>query len=153
MQDCNDITKTYNEVKIDNTKENIVTIEDFELNKNNVITQTVDTVSQEYQNYANWASENNIGIVGILKNNTSISTSFKTYQQRNEIIADLYDKVVKKQYRGIMINFEKIDDINSFNRFIIELAPKFKEAGLKIIIKSNGTLDNKKLENIVDSII
>ena len=52
-----------------------------------------------------------------------------------------------------MINFEKIDDINSFNRFIIELAPKFKEAGLKIIIKSNGTLDNKKLENIVDSII
>ena len=90
MQDCNDITKTYNEVKIDNTKENIVTIEDFELNKNNVITQTVDTVSQEYQNYANWASENNIGIVGILKNNTSISTSFKTYQQRNEIIAEWY---------------------------------------------------------------
>ena len=42
-----------------------------------------------------------------------------------------------------MTKFDKIDDINSFNRFLIEIKPKFKESGLKVAIKINNLDSNE----------
>ena len=54
------------------------------------------------------------------------------------------------QFQGVNINFEKIDDVNSFNRFLIELKPKLKESGLKMCVTYNKSLDLSKIKNIAD---
>ncbi len=86
-------------------------------------------------------------------NITSISTAFATYSLRNECIKKVYEQVMQNQYKGVCIDFQEMDDVNSFYRFLIELTPKFKESGLKVVIKANEMLDKEKLKNIVDFII
>ncbi len=61
--------------------------------------------------------------------------------------------VVKNQVKGINIDFETINDVNSFYRFIIEITPKFKESGLKVCVTLNKNINRDKIENIVDYII
>lgn len=81
---------------------------------------------------------------------TNVSESFKTYTQRSKKIKELYEAVIKQEYKGIYIDFEQIDDRNSFYRFLIELTPKFKESGLKVVVKLNEQLEQEKVNNIVD---
>ena len=125
----------------------------MELTKENTITGAVDINSEEYKKYIEWSQKNDVDIIATLKNNTSVSTSFITYGARNKIIVDLYNNIVNKKYQGVCIDFTDIDDINSFYRFLIELTPKFKESGLKVIVKSNSLIENEKIKNVVDSII
>lgn len=53
----------------------------------------------------------------------------------------------------ICIDFENIDDIEGFYRFIIELTPRFKEAGYKVLVKYKDGLDIERLRSIVDYVI
>ncbi len=86
-------------------------------------------------------------------NLTSISESFATYSLRNNYIKNIYNEVMQNQYKGVYIEFEEIDDVNSFYRFLIELSPKFKESGLQVVVKINQQLDQEKVESIVDFIV
>lgn len=81
---------------------------------------------------------------------TNVSESFKTYTQRSKKIKELYEAVIKQEYKGICIDFEQIDDTNSFYRFLIELTPKFRESGLKVVVKLNEQLEQERVKNIVD---
>ena len=83
-------------------------------------------------------------------NISNISTAFTTYSMRNDMIKNLYDQVMQNQYKGVCIDFEEIDDVNSFYRFLIELSPKFKESGLKVVVKVKQQLDKEKVKNMVD---
>lgn len=76
-----------------------------------------------------------------------------TYEQRNKIINDIYQKVIQNQFNGICIDFAEIDDVNSFNRFLIEITPKFKESGLTVFVKKNKFIDTKKIKSIADFVI
>lgn len=109
--------------------------------------------AEALKNYTNWANENNISVIPVLKSNTAISKDLLTYEQRNKVINELYDVVVKNQVKGINIDFETINDVNSFYRFIIEITPKFKESGLKVCVTLNKNINRDKIENIVDYII
>lgn len=80
----------------------------------------------------------------------NVSSSFATYSLRNDIIKNVYNQVMQNQYKGVYIDFQEIDDVNSFYRFLIELSPKFKESGLKVAVKVNQQLDKKRIKNIVD---
>ena len=86
-------------------------------------------------------------------NITSVATAFATYSQRSESINNIYNEVMQNQYKGVCIDFEKMDDVNSFYRFLIELSPKFKESGLKVVVKANPPIDKEKVKNIVDYIM
>ena len=86
-------------------------------------------------------------------NITSVASAFATYSQRSEIIQNIYNKVMQNQYKGVCIDFEEIDDVNSFYRFLIELSPKFKESGLKVMVKASTPIDKEKVKNIVDFIM
>lgn len=57
---------------------------------------------------------------------------------------------MQKRYKGICIDFEKIDDVNSFYRFLIELVPKFRDSGLKVMVKLNQQMNVEKVKNMVD---
>ena len=103
-----------------------------------------------YANYTKWVEVNNLNILPTLNNNVSVSSSLLTYSQRNQVINSLYEQIIKYQYKGININFETIDDLNSFYRFV---TPKFKESGLIVSVSLNKGLDKNKLEKIVDYVI
>ena len=59
----------------------------------------------------------------------------------------------KYNYIGIMIDFDGIDDVNSFYRFIFELSARFKKSNLITAIKLNENIDRSKIEDCVDYII
>ena len=55
---------------------------------------------------------------------------------------------------GIMVDFELIDDLNSYYRFIYELSARFKAEGLLVTVKlEDNNIDRKKIEDVVDYII
>lgn len=153
LEGYSDFSQNYGTPELKQNKDNVVLIEDFSLTKDSKINSSLNTETEEYKNYFNWTEENQIQMIAQIKNESTVSTNFATYEQRNRIINEIYQEVMKKQYKGICINFEKIDDINSFHRFLIELTPKFKESGLKVMVKLNEQIDQEKVKNIVDFII
>lgn len=97
--------------------------------------------------------ENDINSLVMLKNSKNVSSILSTYSERNEVIKEAYSEVINNGYKGININFEKIDDLVSFYRLIIEITPRFKEAGLVVAVTLNDSLDIEGLEKIVNYII
>lgn len=150
LEGYSDLSQTDNIPAIQPEKDNFVLISDFTLAKEGKIVGQVETSSESYKNYANWAETNDIGVVANLKNDTIISNCLATYEQRNQVIQELYNQVMQKRYKGICIDFEKIDDVNSFYRFLIELVPKFRDSGLKVMAKLNQQMNVEKVKNMVD---
>ena len=65
----------------------------------------------------------------------------------------MYQKTLDGDFKGVCIDFEKIDDIHSFYRFLIELTPKFRESGLLVAVKLKPQLDKAKVKGIVDFVL
>lgn len=76
-----------------------------------------------------------------------------TYDDRNIVINNIYSKLVENNYKVVNIDFKKINDINSFYRFLIELAPRLRESGIKTIVTYNNSMNEDKVKNIVDYIV
>ena len=93
--------------------------------------------------------------VNILKDASDINKNYsnvKLDENKTNVVTPTFF-YIEHEFQGVNINFEKIDDINSFNRFIIELTPRLKELGLKVSIKTNKNVDEEKLKDVVDIII
>ncbi len=147
------ISGIYDSVSIDENLLNVVVPIFFRIDKNNKVLDKTMSNTAAYANYMNWVNENRLVVLPTLENNQSVSATLLTYEQRNVVINALYAQIVKYQFKGININFETIDDINSFYRFIIELTPKFKESGLVVAVTMNDNLEKEKLAKIVDYVI
>lgn len=152
LKEASDLSKNYSNVSLDLEKTNIVVPHFFYIDNNTILDKTNNT-TEEYTKYMNWVKENNIEVWATISNNIEVSNSLRTYSERNKIINSLYYILVQYQFSGVNVNFEKIDDVNSFNRFIIELSPRLKELGLKVAVTYNKNVNKAKLENIVDIII
>ena len=150
--DYTDITKDYSDMEIDTKKRNAVKIDVFTI-KDAQVNLKIDTKSNDYSFYKKWAEENNIMIVASLNCEDEVIDDFLTYNQRDSIIEDIYIKMVQNNLIALNINFNKINDLNSYYRFLIEIAPKLRESGIKIIVTNNEMLNIEKLETIVDYII
>lgn len=147
-----DISKDYSDMEIDTKKRNAVKIDVFTI-KGAQVNLKVDTKSKDYSFYKKWTEENNIMIVANLNCEDEVIDDFLTYNQRKFIIEDIYVKMVQNNLTVLNIDFNKINDLNSYYRFLIELSPKFREAGIKVIVTNNEKLNVEKLESIVDYII
>ena len=77
----------------------------------------------------------------------------ETYLTRTYVINSLYTEIVKNKIPMVCIDFEKIDDTEGFYRFVVEMTPRFKEAGIKVLVKSNNGLNKDRLEEVVDYVI
>lgn len=152
LKEASDLSKNYSNVSLDSGKTNVVVPHFFYMDNNTILDKTNNT-TEEYTKYMNWVKENDIEVWATISNNIEVSNSLRTYSERNKIINSLYYILVEYQFSGVNINFEKIDDVNSFNRFIIELTPRLKELGLKVAVTYNKNVDKDKLEDIVDIII
>lgn len=153
IKDASDVSKDYSKVTLNQEKQNVVVPTFFFLDKNGEILDKTANTTEEYKSYINWAKESNVEIWATLENNIDVSNALLNYPDRNKVINDLYKKLVDYQFSGININFKKIDDVNSFNRFVIELTPRLKELGIKVAVTNNKTIDKDKLSEVIDIII
>ena len=137
--------KVYEDVKCEDNKLNIVNPDVLNLDSNSEIATNAIVSSDSFTEYISWANENNIYVMPTLKNSVSVSSNLLAYSDRNKFINGLYVLLVKNGAKGVYIDFEEIDDLNSFYRFLIELTPKFKESGMYVIVENNKLLDKTKL--------
>ena len=153
IKNASDLSKNYSKATLDKEKQSVVIPTFFYIEKDGQILDKTASTTDEYKAYMNWTKENNVQVWATLKNDIEVSNSLLTYTDRNKVINELYKKIVEYQFSGININFEKIDDVNSFNRFIIELTPRLKELGIKVSVTKNENVDKEKLSKIVDIIV
>ena len=156
LKNASDLSKKYTNAKLDDDKINVVIPTFFYVDSGKSEPQILDKTNsntEKYIKYMNWVKENSIEVWPTLTNNSEVSNSLRTYTDRNKVINNLYYILVEHEFQGVNINFEKIDDVNSFNRFIIELTPRLKELGLKVAITANKNIDTEKLKDVVDTII
>ncbi len=153
LKEYSEVSGNYENMNLDKEKLNVIMPIFFYLDNNQKVLDKTNNTSETFKNYINWANNNEITVISVFKNNSTISKNLLTYSQRNNVINQLYEKLVTNGIKGINIDFETIDDINSFYRFIIELAPKFKESGLKVCVTMNKNINKEKIEDVVDYII
>lgn len=139
--------------KIDDKKLNVVVPTFFYLEKNSKVLDKTTSTTATYSVYKNWVDSNNLQILPTFSNNESVSNNLLSYSQRSSVINDLRTKVLKYNYAGINIEFNSINDVNSFYRFILELVPRFKEEGLLVAVTLNNNLDKSRLEGVVDYLL
>lgn len=153
VEAASDILKQHDNSLFSTEKQNVVIPTFFTLDKDQKVLDKTNSSTNSFASYTNWIRENNVQIWATITNSANISENLLTYTQRNSVINSIYNYLMQYQFQGINIDFDKIDDINSFNRFLIELKPKLKESGLKLCITYNNSLDKNKIQNIADWII
>lgn len=148
------ISGIYNDISVENQKLNVVIPTFFYIDKNSKMLDRTTSTTATYSVYKNWTDANGLQIMPTLTNNESVSSTLLSYSQRTQIINSLKEMMIKYNYIGINIKFDSIDDINSFYRFILELSPRFKEAGIKVAVTlNNSNLEKDRIKNVVDYII
>lgn len=98
-------------------------------------------------NYAIWATISNKGL------EKYTNELIKNYKTRTELIDKVVNFVTKYGVRGMNIDFQKVDDQNSFDRFIIELAPRLRELGITTNVILNNSFEEANLVGVVDYLI
>lgn len=148
----NDINKDYSDIEISKTKEKGILLDAFNI-KNFEIQDKINFSSENYSNYIKWAEDNEITVIATISCEDQIIEDFLNYEKRDKIIKELYTKLINNKINGVNIDFTNINDVNSFYRFLIELSPMFREAGIKTMVTYNTVLKEDKLNSIVDYVI
>lgn len=89
--------------------------------------------------YINWAKQNDYEVWAMFSNNSYKETTSKilnSYELRTKVINNIVNLAVKYELDGINLDFENIDTLDKdvYSRFIIELKPKLKEAGITLSV-------------------
>lgn len=148
------ISGIYDNLSVDSQKLNVVVPTFFYIDKNSKVLDRTTSTTATYSVYKNWADNNGLQIMPTLTNNETISSTLLSYSQRSQVINSLKEMMIKYNYIGINIELGTIDDINSFYRFILELTPRFKAAGIKVAVTlNNSNLERNRIKDIVDYII
>lgn len=147
------ISGIYDNLEVDEKKLNVVVPTFFYLEKNNKVLDKTASSTATYSIYKTWTDVNKLNILPTFTNNENVSSNLLSYSQRSSVINSLRKYLVQHNYIGINIEFDTIDDVNSFYRFILELVPRFKEVDLVVAVTLNDNLDKTRLENVVDYIL
>lgn len=148
------ISGIYDNLSVDSQKLNVVVPTFFYIDKNSKVLDRTTSTTATYSVYKNWADSNGLQIMPTLTNNETVSSTLLSYSQRSQVINSLKEMMLKYNYIGINIELETIDDINSFYRFILELAPRFKATGIKVAVTlNNSNLEKDRIKDVVDYII
>lgn len=147
------ISGIYDGVKVDEKKLNVVVPTFFYLENDSKVLDKTTSKTATYSIYKNWVESNKLQILPTFTNNETVSGNMLSYTQRSNVINELKNYLIKYNYIGINIEFDSINDLNSFYRFVLELVPRFKENDLIVAVTLNNNLDKSRLENVVDYIL
>lgn len=148
-----DIKSDYENAEVDGKKYNAVIPEIFSITEDKKIDLKVSLKGDAYADYKEWVDTNNINLWATVTNDEDISNLMLTYDDRKEIINNIHQKMIENQYKVINIKFDKINDVNSFYRFLIELTPRLRESGIKTVVTYNNVFNEEKVSKIVDYIV
>lgn len=89
--------------------------------------------------YIEWAKSNNYEVWAMFSNNSYKETTSKilnSYELRTKVIDNIVKLAVDYKLDGINLDFENMNtsDKDLFSRFVIELKPKLKEAGIVLSV-------------------
>lgn len=119
---------------------NVVSPSFFYLDKNGNLKEKIGDSGEKY---IKWAHDNGYKIWPMISNAEAATQSLEitskimnSYKNRQKLIEDIIDKCVKYKLDGINLDFEnmKQEDKDMYSRFVIELEPRLKEAGLVISV-------------------
>ena len=117
---------------------NVVCPSFFELRSDGSIAVNVGNSGKHY---ISWAKENNLEIWPVLSNSMlnnldAVSNILSTFETRANLIDNIIDELVKIDVNGIHVDFENMykEDADNYSRFIIELAPRLREIGMKLSV-------------------
>ena len=110
-------------------------------------------IGESGKKYIEWAHSNGYKVWPAIQNDEAgikvTSTILNSYTKRQELIENIVDVCVEYQLDGINIDFENMyqADKDKFSRFIIELAPRLKEMGMKlsVVVTAPDGADNWSL--------
>lgn len=129
----------------------------FNISKNNEekieVKNVIDLSGNKFESYKQWAESSNVTICPTVTLNCAMSEVCSSYESRSYIINTLYNDLISNKLTMICVDFTNIDDSEGLYRFVTEMVPRFKCAGMKVLIKYNSSLNKDRLNNIVDYVI
>ena len=120
--------------EVDEKKLNVVVPTFFYVDSDSKVLNKTGSKTAAYSVYKDWMEENKLIFMPTVDSNVLVSESMLSYTQRSQIINSLVSLVKENEYMGINIGFNAVDDVNSFNRFIIELMPRMQEMGIVVSV-------------------
>lgn len=153
LSNYSEISENYTDIEIEPNKYNVVVPNIFSIAENKNIELKVTPTSEKYKNYISLLDKNNIDLWATITNDIEVSKILLTFSERKEVIKKIYTKLIENNYKVLNIDFEKINDINSFYRFLIELTPLLREAGIKTVVTYNEVMNEEKVLKIVDYLV
>lgn len=103
--------------------------------------------------YRNWANGSEVTICPVVTLDCNMSKVCASYESRSLVINTLCNELVTNRLNMICVDFAQIDDTEGLYRFMTEMVPRFKSAGMKVLIKQNTSLRKERLNNIVDYVL
>ena len=100
--------------------------------------------------------QNNSEKLGVVKNTLlekQINDTLDDYKTRTNLIDSLVKKTINYNLKGLIIDFNKINNSFAMQRFIIELTPKLREVGINTCLVLNANMQKDDYINIVDYVI
>lgn len=128
---------------------NIVQTADDKIEVENMI----DLSGTKFTTYKDWAEGSNVSICPTVTLGCNMSKVCSSYESRSYVINTLYNDLVGNELRMICVDFTEVDDSEGLYRFVTEMVPRFKCAGMKVLIKYNSSLNKERLKGIVDYVI
>lgn len=98
-------------------------------------------IGRNGQNYVEWAHANGYKVWPMVSNSElgnldAMSKLLSTFENRAYLIDNIIDELIDAGVDGVNIDFENMyqSDKDNYSRFLIELAPRLREAGLTLSV-------------------
>lgn len=98
-------------------------------------------IGRNGQNYVEWAHTNGYKVWPMVSNSElgdldAMSEILSTFENRAYLIDNIIDELIDAGVDGVNIDFENMyqSDKDNYSRFLIELAPRLREAGLTLSV-------------------
>ena len=153
LNEYNEINTNYDTVEISEGKTFIVIPKIFNVNNKFELKPIITLDSEKFNGYKTWASNNGISICATVNFEGSMNELCSSYTTRTCLINNIYTDLIKNQINMVNIDFDNIDDMEGFYRFIIEMTPRYREAGIKVVVKYKEGMNKDRLNDIVDYVL
>lgn len=98
-------------------------------------------IGRNGKNYVEWAHSNGYKVWPMVSNSElgdldAVSKLLSTFENREYLIDNIVKELIEANVDGVNIDFENMyqEDKDNYSRFLIELAPKLREAGLTLSV-------------------
>lgn len=97
--------------------------------------------------YDLWTTVSNKGV------EKQLEVFMADYKLRSDLINKIVELSQEYELNGVNIDFKNINNMENFERFIIELTPRLRDIDMSVCVTVKDGIDKEKIKNIVDYVI